>query len=80
MKWWGYVLCAALVIAAFPLSIALSRQAVRKGNLAGVTMMVGMAFMTVADPKMAAALEMIQQRREIGDTEEEAVGGSDRLA
>lgn len=75
MKWWGYLLCVALVVASFPLSIALSRQAVRKGNTAGAAMMIGMAFMTVYDPKTAAAIEMIQTRREIGDVEEDAAGG-----
>ncbi|KRA80341.1 hypothetical protein [Altererythrobacter sp. Root672] len=71
----GIPLCVVLVLASFPLSIAFSRQSVRKGNAAGVSLMVGMAFMTVYDPKMAEALEVIQTRREIGDVEEDAAGG-----
>ena len=78
MKWWVYVLAVALVVASFPLSMAFSRQAVRKGNAGGVVMMVGLAFVTVADPKIAAALEKIENRRELGEVEEDAEG--DRLA
>ena len=78
MQWWVYVLAVALVVASFPLSMAFSRQAVRKGNAGGVVMMVGLAFVTVADPKIAAALEQIENRRELGEVEEDAEG--DRLA
>ena len=78
MKWWVYVLAVTLVLASFPLSMALSRQAVRKGNAGGVVMMVGLAFAAVADPKIAAAIEQIENRRELGEVEEDAEG--DRLA
>lgn len=77
MKWWGYLLCVALVLASFPLSMAFSKQAVRKGNAGGAVMMVGLVFFSVADPKTAAAIEMIQKRRELGDIEEDA--DADRL-
>jgi hypothetical protein len=74
MKGYVWLLAVALVIASFPLSMAFSKQAVRKGNMAGATMMVGLAFFTVADPKLVAALEVIGSRREIGDFEQDAIG------
>lgn len=72
MKGSIWLAAVAIVLASFPLSMALSKQAVRKGNMAGATMMVGLAFFTVADPKLAAAIEVIENRREIGDFEEDA--------
>lgn len=77
MKWYVYLLAAALVLASFPLSMAFSTRATRKGHVAGVTMIVGMAFLTVVDPRAAAAIEMIGNRREVGDSEGDAVGGRD---
>ena len=80
MKGWIWVIAVLLVVASFPLSMTFSSHATRKGNAAGVTMMVGLAFITVMDPKMAAALEIIETRREIGDFAEDAVGDGERRA
>lgn len=80
MKWWGYFLCGVLVLAAFPLSMALTGHTQRKGNLGGAVMMAGLAFMTVADPKVAAAIEQIDKRRDLGDTEQDAIGDGDEEA
>ncbi|HWK43047.1 MAG TPA: hypothetical protein VNR60_14090 [Croceibacterium sp.] len=77
MKWWGYALCIMGVIASLPLSIAFSKTVTRKGDAAGVTMMVGLALITVTDPKTAVALEQIDKRRELGDVEQDAEGDGD---
>lgn len=77
MKWWGYILCIVAVIATVPLSIAFSKHATRRGDAAGVTMMVGLAFITVADPRTAAALVQIDKRSDLGDVEQDAQGGGD---
>lgn len=77
MKWWGYVICVAVVLAAFPLSMALTGKMQRKGNLGGAVMIVGLAFATAADPRIAAALEQIDKRRDLGDLEQDAIGEGD---
>jgi len=69
MKWLVWVLAIAIVAASFPLAISCSKQSVRKGNMAGASMIVGMAFMTIFDPKSAQAIEIIRSRKEIGDFE-----------
>lgn len=74
MKWWVWAMAAVMIVASFPLSTALSKKAVRKGNAGGAVMMAGLAFFPVADPKTAAAIEMIRRRRELGDVEEDADG------
>ena len=65
MKWMIWVLAVLIVVASFPLAIA--AKPVRKGNAAGATMIIGLALITVADPKTAAAIELIQRRKEIGE-------------
>ena len=67
MKWMLWVLAALIFVASFPLAIA--AKPVRKGNAAGMTMIIGLALMTVMDPKTAAAIELIQRRKEIGEEE-----------
>jgi hypothetical protein len=75
MKWFIWVLAAVIVIASFPLAIA--AKPVRKGNAAGITMVIGLALMTVMDPKTAAMVELIERRKEIG---EEEPGEDEKLA
>ena len=67
MKWMIWVLAVLIVVASFPLAIA--AKPVRKGNAAGVTMVIGLALITIMDPKTAAAIELIERRKEIGEAE-----------
>ena len=67
MKWMIWLLAVLIVVASFPLAIA--AKPVRKGNAAGVTMVIGLALITVMDPKTAAAIELIERRKEIGEAE-----------
>jgi len=78
VKWLVHLLAAALVLISFPVSIALSKNATRRGDAGGVTMMIGLAFVTVVDPRLAAAIEMIENRREVGHVEQDPVDGTPR--
>lgn len=71
MKFWVWICALAIVVAAIPLSIGFSHRAARKGDAAAVTMMVGLGFVEVFDPKAAAAVELIQSRKELEMTEEQ---------
>ena len=67
MKWLVWIVAVLIVVASFPLAIA--ARPVRKGNAAGITMVVGLALMTVMDPKTAALIELVERRKEIGEEE-----------
>jgi hypothetical protein len=67
MKWSVWLLAVVIVVASFPLAIA--AKPVRKGNVAGVSMVIGLALMTVMDPKTAALIELVERRKEIGEEE-----------
>jgi hypothetical protein len=73
---WLIAICITLVgLLAMPAAIAAAKESMRgKGRVAGAALSIGLAFSAMFDPKIAAAIENIEKKKEIGDTEE-GVGG-----
>ena len=75
MKWLVAICIAIVGLLAMPMVISAAKKSARgKGRLAGASLMIGLAFSAIFDPKMAAAIENIEKQKEIGE-EEETAGG-----
>jgi len=75
MKW---IVAIGLAVILFPLMVAaivaVRKSARGKGRLGGAMLAVGFAFALMFDPAKAAAIETIQKKNDIGDSES-GVGG-----
>ncbi len=75
MKWLIAICIAIVGLLAMPAAIAASKASVRgKGRVAGAALSIGLAFSAMFDPKIAAAIDNIEKKKEIGDTED-GLGG-----
>jgi hypothetical protein len=68
MKWLVAAVLALLLAIAMPFAISAVKKS-SKGRMASVTMAIGFAFAVLLDPAQRAAIENIEKKKDIGDTE-----------
>lgn len=68
MKWLVAAVLGVLLVIAMPFAIGAVKKSTR-GCMAGVTMAIGFAFAVLLDPAQRAAIETIQKKKDIGDSE-----------
>ena len=70
MKW---IVAIALAVTLFPLMLiailAVRKSARGKGRMGGAMLAIGFAFAMMFDPAKAAAIETIQKKKDVGDSE-----------
>jgi hypothetical protein len=71
MQWIIALLLVLALALLLPLAIVAAKKSLRgKGRLAGAAMIIGLAFGGLFDPAKAAAVENIQKKKELGETED----------
>lgn len=69
MQWIVAFMLLLIGFACLPRTISALKRSGRKGRIGGFTAALGMALASVLDAPKAAAVENIDKRKELGDTE-----------
>lgn len=68
MKWLVAAVLAVLLAITLPSAIGAAKKST-KGRMAGAAMAIGFAFAALLDPARRAAIENIEKKKDIGDSE-----------
>ena len=70
IEWIAAAAIVLLFLLLLPVMLRRTKAVQRKSGGSGVTIAIGMVFAMIFDPKASQATEIIQRKKDIGDSEE----------